>query len=214
METYHNNGLDSVFADPGREGVTGMAYDRGRFRVVTLRNIALTAPYMHGARAAASHRRREKSAACRLSVSDVCRGPNRQGYRGSDQAADAFAADLAAMPRSTALAKDKQGMEHSFSGVALRDIFKEAGVTTGRQLRGENMVKYVLVTCADNYRVVFSLAELDSSFTDRVVILADQMEGKPLPAGVGPFRIIVPGEKKPARNCFQVTGIAVKFAKD
>jgi len=49
-ETYHNNGLDSVFADPGREGVTGMAYDRGRFRVVALRNIALTAPYMHDGR--------------------------------------------------------------------------------------------------------------------------------------------------------------------
>jgi cytochrome c peroxidase len=27
-----------------------MAYDRGRFRVVTLRNIALTAPYMHDGR--------------------------------------------------------------------------------------------------------------------------------------------------------------------
>jgi cytochrome c peroxidase len=49
-ETFHNNGLDSIFADPGREGVTGMAYDRGRFRVVTLRNIALTGPYMHDGR--------------------------------------------------------------------------------------------------------------------------------------------------------------------
>jgi DMSO/TMAO reductase YedYZ molybdopterin-dependent catalytic subunit len=124
------------------------------------------------------------------------------------------AADLASMPRTTAVARDKQGVEHSFSGVSLADIFKEAGVTSGRQLRGENLAKYVLVTCADNYQVVFSLAELDSSFTDRVVILADQMEGKPLAPGVGPFRIIVPGEKKPARNCFQVTAIAIKFAKD
>jgi cytochrome c peroxidase len=49
-ETYHNNGLDSIPADPGRSGVTGMEYDRGRFRVVTLRNIALTAPYMHDGR--------------------------------------------------------------------------------------------------------------------------------------------------------------------
>ncbi len=49
-EMYHNNGLDSVAADKGREGVTGMGYDRGRFRVVTLRNIALTAPYMHDGR--------------------------------------------------------------------------------------------------------------------------------------------------------------------
>jgi len=123
------------------------------------------------------------------------------------------AADLTAMPRSTAVSKDKQGKPHSFEGVSLADIFKKAGVTTGRDLRGENLAKYVLVTCADNYRVVFSLAELDSSFTDRVVILADQMEGKPLPAGTGPFRVIVPGEKKPARNCFQVTAIDIKFAR-
>jgi DMSO/TMAO reductase YedYZ molybdopterin-dependent catalytic subunit len=124
------------------------------------------------------------------------------------------AADLAAMPRTTAIAKDKQGVPHTFSGVALSEIFSKAGVTTGRQLRGENLAKYLLVTCADGYQVVFSLAELDSSFTDRVVILADQIEGKSLPAGTGPFRIVVPGEKKPARNCFQVTTLAIRFAKE
>lgn len=124
------------------------------------------------------------------------------------------AADLAGMPRANAEAKDKQGVMHSFSGVALSTIFEQAGVTTGRQLRGENLAKYLLVTCADGYQVVFSLAELDSSFTDRVVILADQIEGKPLPAGTGPFRLIVPGEKKPARNCFQVTTLAIRFAKE
>ncbi len=124
------------------------------------------------------------------------------------------AADLTAMPRTNATAKDKQGVSHSFSGVAIADILNKAGVTTGRQLKGENLAKYLLVTCADNYQVVFSLAELDSSFTDRVVILADQVEGKPLPAGTGPFRLIVPGEKKPARNCFQVTALSVRFAKE
>ena len=49
-ETYHNNGLDLEPRDAGRAGVTGMGYDRGRFRVVTLRNIALTGPYMHDGR--------------------------------------------------------------------------------------------------------------------------------------------------------------------
>jgi DMSO/TMAO reductase YedYZ molybdopterin-dependent catalytic subunit len=124
------------------------------------------------------------------------------------------ASDLAAMPRTNATAKDKQGVPHTFSGVALADIFNKAGVTTGRQLKGENLSKFLLVTCADGYQVVFSLAELDSSFTDRVVILADQVEGKPLPAGTGPFRLIVPGEKKPARNCFQVTSLTIRFAKE
>jgi cytochrome c peroxidase len=49
-ELYHNNGLDSLPSDAGRETITGQAFDRGRFRVATLRNIALTAPYMHDGR--------------------------------------------------------------------------------------------------------------------------------------------------------------------
>ena len=49
-ELFHNNGLDSIPKDPGREKITGQPYDKGRFRVVTLRNIALTAPYMHDGR--------------------------------------------------------------------------------------------------------------------------------------------------------------------
>jgi hypothetical protein len=124
------------------------------------------------------------------------------------------AADLAAMPQTEDSARDKQGMMHHYSGVAIADILSKAGVTTGNQLRGKNMAKYLLVSCADGYQVVFSLAELDQSITDRVVILADKEEGKPLAAGVGPFKLIVPGEKKPARNCFQVTTLTVGLAKE
>jgi cytochrome c peroxidase len=50
MEFYHNNGLDSLPKDIGREKLTSRYTDRGRFRVPTLRNIALTAPYMHDGR--------------------------------------------------------------------------------------------------------------------------------------------------------------------
>lgn len=50
MELFHNNGLDSIPKDTGREEITGIPNDNGRFRVVTLRNIALTAPYMHDGR--------------------------------------------------------------------------------------------------------------------------------------------------------------------
>jgi cytochrome c peroxidase len=52
---YFNNGLDSVrslndFTDLGRFLVTGNETDKGKFRAPTLRNIALTAPYMHDGR--------------------------------------------------------------------------------------------------------------------------------------------------------------------
>ncbi len=47
---FRNNGMDSTFADLGRENVTGLSSDRGKFKVPALRNIALTAPYMHDGR--------------------------------------------------------------------------------------------------------------------------------------------------------------------
>lgn len=49
---FHNIGLDSVFsgADLGRFLVTGEASDKGAFKAPTLRNVALTAPYMHDGR--------------------------------------------------------------------------------------------------------------------------------------------------------------------
>ena len=120
-----------------------------------------------------------------------------------------FPANLAKMTRVTASANDHEGKAHSYSGVAIAEILDSAGVTTGAQLRGKNLAKYMLVRCADGYEVVFSLAELDNNFTDKVVILS----GKPLPAGKGPFKLIVPGEKKPARSCFQVTSIVIGVAK-
>lgn len=43
---FHNNGLDAE-PDPGRYETTGSDLDLGLFKTPTLRNIALTAPYMH-----------------------------------------------------------------------------------------------------------------------------------------------------------------------
>jgi cytochrome c peroxidase len=47
----HNNGLDETFEnDPGRAAVTGNPLDSGKFKTPTLRNIAITGPYMHDGR--------------------------------------------------------------------------------------------------------------------------------------------------------------------
>ena len=42
-----NNGLYAEYSDPGLERLTNDAADRGKFKVPSLRNVALTAPYMH-----------------------------------------------------------------------------------------------------------------------------------------------------------------------
>lgn len=46
----NNNGLEFPFVDPGLGGVTGNPPDNGKFKVPSLRNIALTGPYMHDGR--------------------------------------------------------------------------------------------------------------------------------------------------------------------
>ncbi|MFT4754831.1 MAG: cytochrome c peroxidase [Salibacteraceae bacterium] len=48
--TYENNGLQQTLLDQGRGGVTGNPFDVAKFKPPTLRNIALTGPYMHDGR--------------------------------------------------------------------------------------------------------------------------------------------------------------------
>lgn len=46
-QDFTNNGLYEVYPDSGRIRLTGLENDRAVFKVPSLRNIALTAPYMH-----------------------------------------------------------------------------------------------------------------------------------------------------------------------
>lgn len=47
---FRNNGIDSISADAGRALITLLGVDSGKFKTPSLRNIALTAPYMHDGR--------------------------------------------------------------------------------------------------------------------------------------------------------------------
>ena len=49
-QNFANNGSDGALVDIGREKVTGKASDHGKFSVPSLRNVELTAPYMHDGR--------------------------------------------------------------------------------------------------------------------------------------------------------------------
>jgi DMSO/TMAO reductase YedYZ molybdopterin-dependent catalytic subunit len=122
--------------------------------------------------------------------------------------------DFAAFKSMSVQAKDRDGKEHHYTGVALHEVLQKAGVTLGGQLRGENLAKYIRVRATDGYEVVYSLAEVDPEFTDKVVVIAYEVDGKPLPADEGSFRIVAPGEKKHARWIRQIASIKILFAKD
>lgn len=48
--SFRNNGLDLTFTDNGRFLITQNESDKGKFKVPSLRNVALTYPYMHDGR--------------------------------------------------------------------------------------------------------------------------------------------------------------------
>lgn len=118
-------------------------------------------------------------------------------------------ADLQAMPRNRVKAREKDGAAATFEGVALTELIKRSNPQLTEKCCGNAANACVIVRAADNYRVLFSLAEIDMSFTDRKVLLADRRDGKPLTELQGPLRLIVPGEKVHARWVRQVRTLEV-----
>ena len=97
----------------------------------------------------------------------------------------------------------------TYSGVALRDLLKEAGVPSGENLRGKGLTTCVVVAAADGYQVAFSIAELDESIGNLQVLVADAEDGKPLAQTSGPLRLVVPADARPARWVRMVKTIRV-----
>jgi DMSO/TMAO reductase YedYZ molybdopterin-dependent catalytic subunit len=122
---------------------------------------------------------------------------------------DLSAADIAALPHREVHAIDAHGRGGLFRGVDLVEILKRAGAAQGEGLRGSHLRDIVRVECADGYVVVFALAELDPGLGARAVLLADSRDGAPLPASEGPWRLVIPDEKRPARWARQVTTIRI-----
>jgi DMSO/TMAO reductase YedYZ molybdopterin-dependent catalytic subunit len=116
--------------------------------------------------------------------------------------------DLAKMARTTVTLND-HGKETSYEGVLLYDLLKQAGAPLDSQLTGKALASYVLAEARDGYQVVYTLTELDPAFTSNKIIIADTVDDKPLSETQGPFRLVVPQEKKPARSIRMLEKITV-----
>jgi|SRR5215471_6627904 len=123
------------------------------------------------------------------------------------------ASDIAALPRLTVRAKEHNGQEASFEGVALIEVMKAAGMKFGESMRGKALSAYFVIKASDGYQVIFTPPDLDQAFTDRVILLADKKNGALLSAAEGPLRIVVPDEKRPARWVRNVISISVRHAE-
>lgn len=105
-----------------------------------------------------------------------------------------------------------ENKQETYEGVPLVDLLKQAGAPQGEQIRGPLMTTYVIAEGSDGYRAIFSLAELDSGFEDSGVLVADRMNGAPIAGDLGPLRLIVPHDKRPARWVRMLQSITVANA--
>lgn len=119
-------------------------------------------------------------------------------------------AELKALPHKTIKVLNTHNQKtENYEGVPLETLLQKAGVPHGEALRGKLMASYVLADANDGYRVAFSLAELDSGILDSEVLVADTLDGAPLGENEGPFKLIAPHEKRPARWVRMLKSITV-----
>ncbi len=107
---FSNNGIEDVlsledFPDKGLGEVTGSRFDNGKFRAPTLRNIALTAPYMHDGRFATLEEVLESYAAGGHGVENE--DPNITGFPLTQRKKDALLAFLHSLTDESLLTDER-----------------------------------------------------------------------------------------------------------
>lgn len=112
-------------------------------------------------------------------------------------------------PQATVTGEGHGTPKGAYSGVPISALLAKAGVPSGPNLRGKAVRQVLSVEAADGYRASYGVAELDTAFVSRAVILAHQFEGKPLDPQNGPYQVIVEGEKRHARWVRSVTCLRV-----
>jgi DMSO/TMAO reductase YedYZ molybdopterin-dependent catalytic subunit len=122
--------------------------------------------------------------------------------------------DLRRLPHKTIQVMNAhENKQEAYDGVLLSDLLKQAGAPSGEAIRGKLMTTYVIAEGSDGYRSLFSLAELDSGFEDSGVLVAYSLDGAPMTGDIGPLRLVVPNDKRPARWVRMLASITVGTVK-
>lgn len=122
------------------------------------------------------------------------------------------AADLAGLPRASVPVPQDAGAK-TYEGPVLAYVLRAGGLPVGPRLHGDPLRAYVIVTGADGFQAVFSLAELDKDYHDGTVVLGDKVDGQALPAKEAPWRLAVSGDRKRWRSVYGVTRIEARLAE-
>lgn len=111
--------------------------------------------------------------------------------------------------------KDKKG-EHTGAGVRLDKVLLAAGFTEGAsgpkvdpKVKHEGLRAAVIALAPDGFKAVFSVGELLETLGATSAYVVWEMDGKALPADLGPFRLIVTSDKGSSRSIYQLATVRV-----
>lgn len=117
-------------------------------------------------------------------------------------------AELASLPHVAAKRQD-HGKLVECEGVPVIELLRRAGLPSGEALRGLALTTIVIASARDGYKVAFSLGELDGSLGDAGAVVADRCGGQVLQPEMGPLRLILPKDQRPARSVRQLQRFTV-----
>ncbi|MBU4436574.1 MAG: molybdopterin-dependent oxidoreductase [Alphaproteobacteria bacterium] len=118
-------------------------------------------------------------------------------------------AEVAALPRAKATIQVK-GQAVTYEGAVLHEALLKAGVVAGERLMGRYLNQVVVLRAGDGFTSLLSIAETDPVYRANPVILADTVNGHPLDAREGPYRVVVDGDLRPSRSPRNVVAVEVK----
>ena len=105
-------------------------------------------------------------------------------------------ADLQQLPAATVSLSHEHGPPTAYAGPLLWAVLGRAGAVV--EEARTRVHQSVTVTGRDGYAVVLALGELDPVFEGKPVIIATQMDGKPI--RTNGLRLVVPSDKRPGRS--------------
>lgn len=108
------------------------------------------------------------------------------------------------------------GCTHTITGVRLDRVLLRQGFTEGPmgpqvhpKQKHQGLRGAVIASAADGFEAVFSVGEVLETLGATNALLVWEMDGKPLPADLGPLRMLVLTDKGGSRSIHQVTGLRV-----
>ena len=94
--------------------------------------------------------------------------------------------------------QDRDVRGRVYRGASVWDFLNTTVGLAAPATRAEGLRRYVIVSGSDGYQALFSLAELDPTLGAQPLLIATELDGKPL-GDHGFARIVAPNDGKPGR---------------